>query len=121
MTKKKGIDIDPLFLCHRTLRPASLSRQIRALRLVSPALTPVYFHELRGSFDATYRARLDYCSAGRGHLFRSGALFRKKVVQEHFRIFRFGPFGSLVAGRALDGGDDVQQRYAEPGDGYRAP
>src|SRR4029078_2763654 len=34
----------------------------------------------------------------------------------HRGVLRVGPLRAVVAGRPVDGGDDVQQRYAELGD-----
>ena len=47
-----------------------------------------------------------------GICFAPALFFGKRSGQEHLGVLRLGPLGALVAGRALDGGDDLQQRHA---------
>ena len=54
-------------------------------------------------------------------LFCASPLFRAACGQKHLRVLRFRPVGAVVAGGLVDGGDDLQQRHAQPGYRYRAP
>ncbi len=68
----------------------------------------------RSSYAASY-TRLDHRVPVGRHLLRARALLRKALRKKHGRVLRLGPFGPVVAGRHLDGGHHVFQRYAESG------
>src|SRR6188472_4044873 len=54
-------------------------------------------------------------------LLRPGPVLRPSGRPQYFRLLRVRTGGAVVAGRPVDGRDDIQRRHAEPGDRHRPP
>ena len=95
--------------------------------LRAPPLRPVLRRPRGASFSSspppppTSSLRLDHRHRVAADLLRPRPVLRQARGQEHVRVLRVGPLRAVVAGRPLDGRDDVQQRHAELGDAAGPP